>query len=171
MLGYGIILSVAAVIGGLLAGVLDQAIGPRLAVKIEIAGLIVFESLTLGMARNQILWQPWSGPRLWEGAMFTTLPEIVFLAIGCGVAVTVSSAYASSRTLLTRVAPREKLGIFFGLYALSGSATMWLGPLLVEFGTRSGGTQAWGMAPVVGMLVVGLVILSFVRGGGRLESS
>ncbi len=168
MLGYGIILSVAAVAGGLMAGRLDQAIGPRLAVKLEIAGLIVFESLTLGMGRHQILWQPWDGPKLWDGVMFTTLPEVVYLAIGCGVAVTVSSAYASSRTLLTRVAPRDKLGVFFGLYALSGSATMWLGPLLVEFGTRTGGSQAWGMVPVVGMLAVGLLLLLGVRGGGRV---
>ena len=171
MLGYGIILSVAAVVGGLLAGRLDHAIGPKLAVKLEIAGLVVFQSLILGMGRDHILWQPWAGPKLWDGPMFTTLPEIIFLAIGCGVAITVTSAYASSRTLLTRVAPAEKLGVFFGLYALSGSATMWLGPTLVEYATRHGGTQAWGMVPVIGMLVVGLAILFFVRGGGRLQAT
>ncbi len=167
MLGYGITLSIAAVAGGLLAGRLDHVLGPKLAVKLEIGGLIVFQSLVLGMGREKILWQPWSGQPFWSGPMFTTLPEIVFLALGCGVAVTVTSAYASSRTLLTRVAPPDKLGVFFGLYALSGSATMWLGPTLVEFATRRGGTQAWGMAPVIGMLLVGLIILFFVRGGGR----
>ncbi|PZN96466.1 MAG: MFS transporter [Alphaproteobacteria bacterium] len=170
MLGYGIVLSVAAVIGGLLAGRLDHAIGPRLAVKLEIAGLIVFQSLILGMGRDKILWAPWTGTPFWNGPMFTTRPEIIFLALGCGVAVCVSSAYASSRTLLTRVAPADKLGVFFGLYALSGSATMWLGPTLVEFATRQGGTQAWGMVPVVGMLATGLVILFFVRGGNRLQT-
>ena len=167
MLGYGITLSIAAVAGGLLAGRLDQAVGPKLAVKLEIGGLIMFQSLVLGMGRETMFWQPWSGPKLWDGPMFTTLPELVFLALGCGVAITVTSAYASSRTLLTRVAPQDKLGVFFGLYALSGSATMWLGPTLVEYATRRGGTQAWGMAPVIGMLLVGLVILFFVRGGGR----
>jgi len=67
------------------------------------------------------------------------------------------------------VAPPDKLGVFFGLYVLSGSATMWLGPLLVEAATRWGGTQAWGMAPVVGMLAVGLGLLMLVKGGGRMR--
>jgi len=88
--------------------------------------------------------------------------------IGCILAVCVSGAYASSRTLLTRVAPPAKMGVFFGLYVLSGNATMWLGPLLIEAATRAGGTQAWGMAPVVGMLAAGLLVLLFVKGGGRI---
>lgn len=168
MLGYGITLSVAAVIGGLLAGWLDTRIGPKLAVKLELLLLIVMQTLVLGMGRERLLFRPWHGAALWDGPMFTTVPEITFLALGCGVAIAVTAAYASSRTLLTRVAPPDKLGVFFGLYVLSGSATMWLGPLLVEAATRWGGTQAWGMAPVVGMLAVGLGLLMLVKGGGRM---
>ena len=167
MLGYGIVLSVAAVGGGLLAGRLDDSIGPKLAVKLQLALLVVMQTLTLGMGRDRILFEAYAGPKLWDGPIFTSLPEIVFLGLGCGVAVTVTAAYASSRTLLTRVAPPDKMGVFFGLYVLSGTATMWLGPLLVESATRIGGTQAWGMAPVVGMLLAGLLLLMFVRGGGR----
>jgi len=169
MLGYGIILSIAAVCGGLLAGWLDTKLGPKLAVKLELALLVVVQTMTLGMGREKILFRPWQGEPFWDGPMFTTLPEIVFLAIGCVVAITVTAAYASSRTLLTRVAPPDKMGVFFGLFVLSGAATMWLGPMLVEAATRWGGTQAWGMAPIVGMLAVGLFILMFVKGGGRLQ--
>ncbi len=167
MLGYGIILSVAAVIGGLFAGWLDDRIGPKLAVKLELCLLIVMQTLALGMGRDRLFFQPWHGTPLWHGPMFTTLPEITFLALGCGLAIAVTAAYASSRTLLTRVAPPDKMGVFFGLYVLSGTATMWLGPLLVESATRLGGTQAWGMAPVVGMLAVGLGLLMLVKGGGK----
>ena len=71
--------------------------------------------------------------------------------------------------MLTRVAPPEKTGIFFGLYVLSGTATMWLGPLLVQIFTTHGGSQAAGMIPVVGMLAVGFVVLAFVKGGGRVR--
>ncbi|GGE09672.1 MFS transporter [Polymorphobacter glacialis] len=170
MLGYGIILSLAAVVGGLLAGWLDDRIGPKLALKLELSVLMVMQTMTLGMAHDRILFRPWAGTPFWDGPMFTTLPEVVFLSIGCVLAVCVCAAYASSRTMLTRVAPPEKMGVFFGLYVLSGSATMWLGPLLIEAATRAGGTQAWGMAPVVGMLAVGLVVLMFVKGGGRLEA-
>jgi UMF1 family MFS transporter len=167
MLGYGIILSVAAVIGGLFAGWLDTRIGPKLAVKLELLLLVVMQTLALGMGRDRLFFRPWHGAPLWDGPMFTTLPEITFLALGCGLAIAVTAAYASSRTLLTRVAPPDKLGVFFGLYVLSGTATMWLGPMLVEAATRWGGSQAWGMAPVVGMLAAGLALLMLVKGGGR----
>ncbi|MEY2882578.1 MAG: hypothetical protein RL490_302 [Pseudomonadota bacterium] len=168
MLGYGIILSLAAVIGGLLAGQLDHSLGPKTAVKLQISLSILFQTLLLGIGRDRLFWQPWAGERLWDGPMFTTTPELVFLALGCGMAVGVSGAYASSRTLLTRVAPPDKMGVFFGLYAMAGTATMWLGPLLVELATRYGGTQAWGMAPIVGMLAAGLLLLFTVKGGDRV---
>jgi MFS transporter, UMF1 family len=167
MLGYGIILSCAAVAGGLLAPQLDGWFGPRRALMLELVLLIGLQGLVLGMARDRILFQPASTAPLWGGPMFTTLPELVFLGLGCGLAITVTAAYASSRTLLTRLVPQDRLGAFFGLYALSGAATMWLGPLLVEQATRIGGTQAAGFVPVIGLLAVGLLLLLFVKGGGR----
>jgi MFS transporter, UMF1 family len=168
MLGYGIILSVAAVAGGLLAGRLDMWVGPRPALMTELLLLMILQGLVLGSGKTRILYQTVEPVRLWNGPMFTTLPELAFLILGCGLAITVTAAYASSRTLLTRVAPPEKLGVYFGIYALSGYATMWLGPLLVESATRMGGTQASGFIPVIGLLGAGLALLLFVRGGGRL---
>lgn len=169
MLAYGIVLSIAAVAGGLLAGRLDDAVGPKTSLKLELGLLIIIEGLALGMAKDRILYQPWHGAPLWNGPMFTTLPELVFLGLGCLIAITVTAAYASSRTMLTRVAPPEQLGVFFGLYVLSGAATMWLGPLLIEAATRIGGTQAIGLTPILGMLGVGWLLLFAVRGGGPVR--
>jgi MFS transporter, UMF1 family len=169
MLAYGIVLSIAAVAGGLLAGRLDDAVGPKTSLKLELGLLIIIEGLALGMAKDRILYQPWQGEPLWNGPMFTTLPELVFLGLGCLIAITVTAAYASSRTMLTRVAPPEQLGVFFGLYVLSGAATMWLGPMLIEGATRMGGTQAIGLTPILGMLGVGWLLLFAVRGGGPVR--
>jgi UMF1 family MFS transporter len=47
---------------------------------------------------------------------------------------------------------------------------MWLGPLLVESATRAIGTQAAGFWPITGLLAVGLLLLLFVKGGGRLTA-
>lgn len=163
MTGYGIVLSIAAVCGGLLAGRLDDWIGAKRAVTIELVLLIGFQLASVTMGRHMIFLQPWSGEPLWQGAMFTTLPEVIFLALGCGTAITVTAAYASSRTLLTRVAPPDKTGVFFGLYVLSGTATMWLASTLVKIATSIGHTQRAGFAPISGLLVVGLTILLFVR--------
>ena len=168
MLGYGIILSLAAVAGGLLASRIDLWLGPRRALVVELLLLILVETLALGSAKDHIFYQPAAITPLWDGPLFTTAPEFVFLALGCGLAVTVTAAYASSRTLLTRLAPPDRLGAFFGLYALSGTATMWLGPLLLEQATLIGGSQAAGFVPVIGLLAAGLLLLLFVKGGGRL---
>jgi UMF1 family MFS transporter len=168
MLGYGVILSIAAVVGGLLASRLDIWLGPRPALMAELALLILLEIAVLGSGPARILYQAATPERVWDSPLFATVPELVFVGLGCGLAVTITAAYASSRTLLTRLVPPDRLGAFFGLYALSGTATMWLGPLLVEQATRIGGTQQAGFVPVIGLLAAGLVLLLFVRGGGRL---
>lgn len=171
MLGYGVILSIAAVIGGLMASRFDTWFGPRPALIGELALLIIIETAALGSGKARILYQTVDPVRLWDSPIFSTLPELVFLALGCGLAITITAAYASSRTLLTRLVPADKLGSFFGLYALAGTATMWLGPLLVEVATRAGGTQAAGFVPVLGLLAVGMGLLLCVKGGGRLQPS
>jgi UMF1 family MFS transporter len=107
---------------------------------------------------------------MWEGPFFRTLPDWVFLLIGFSNAVFITAHYASSRTLLTRLTPPAQTGAFFGVYALSGTATSWLGPLLVNTGTHLFRTQQGGFATVTLLLALGFAGLLFVRGGGRLEA-
>lgn len=171
MLAYGILLSVFAVIGGLAGAVFDTLFGPRNAVRMEIAGSLVCLVAWLGMRRDRILYLwPYDASAhtpIWKGPMFTTLPELIYLAIGFGVAVFVTAQYASSRTLLTRLVPPEKLPAFFGLYALSGSLTVWIGSLLVGLFTTLTHSQTGGFIPIAGLLALGLAGMMFVRGGGK----
>jgi UMF1 family MFS transporter len=104
---------------------------------------------------------------LWNGPFFRTLPEWIYLLIGFSNAVFITAHYASSRTLLTRLTPPARTGAFFGVYALSGTATSWLGPLLVYQGTRIFKTQQGGFATITLLLAIGFVGLLFVRGGDR----
>ena len=99
--------------------------------------------------------------------MFRTLPDWAFIGIGFLNAIFITAQYASSRTLLTRITPPEQTGAFFGVYALSGVATMWLAPTLVNIGTEMTQTQQGGFAMIIVLLVIGLAMLPFVRGGGR----
>ena len=171
MLLYGIILSVLAVLGGMLGLWLDNAIGPKRAVQIEIAISLLGILAMLGMAPDRILylwtWNPAAHAPLWNGPFFRTLPEWVFLGIGFSNAVFITAHFASSRTLLTRLTPPAQTGAFFGVFALSGTATSWLGPFLVNQGTRIFKSQQGGFATITLLLAVGLTGLMFVRGGGR----
>jgi UMF1 family MFS transporter len=47
----------------------------------------------------------------------------------------------------------------FGLYALSGKVTAFLGPAVLAWATATSGNQRVGMATILGFFVVGLVLL------------
>lgn len=165
LLAFGLILSSFSVVGGLLAGQLDSRIGPKNALTIEIVGVIVSQLFLLGNTRTSFFYQPYESAAhrpLWHGPMFTTAPEIGLILAGMLGAITVTAAYSSSRTMLTRVAPPDRIGIFFGLFVIAGSATMWLGPLLVQLATVASGSQRIGLLPLSVLLILGLALLQLV---------
>lgn len=172
LLAYGMILSCFSVVGGILGGWLDQTIGPKAALKLELVGVVVSQILGLGQGKDRLnfaVFDPAAHAPVWHGPMFTTQPDIALLVCGFLGAVSVTAAYASRRTMLTRVVPSDRVGVFFGLFAIAGSATMWLGPLLVEIVTGATGSQRLGLLPDAGLCLVGLIVLLFVKGGERLS--
>jgi UMF1 family MFS transporter len=175
MLVYGILLSIFAVLGGFVGRWLDAGIGPRRALQVEISMTIVSLLATLGMTQHRILYlwsyDPAAHAPLWDGPVFRHLPDWVFIAIGFSNAIFITAQYASSRTLLTRLTPPEQTGAFFGVYALSGVATAWLAPTLVNLGTNLTHTQQGGFATILALLFIGVVGLFFVRGGGRARTA
>jgi UMF1 family MFS transporter len=175
MLVYGILLSIFAVLGGFVGRWLDAGIGPRAALQVEITMTIVSLLATLGMSQHRILYlwayDPALHTPLWDGPVFRHLPDWVFIGIGFSNAIFITGQYASSRTLLTRLTPPEQTGAFFGVYALSGVATAWLAPTLVNLGTNLTHTQQGGFATILLLLFIGVVGLFFVRGGGRAKTA
>jgi UMF1 family MFS transporter len=171
MLIYGVTLSMFAVFGGFFGGWLDGRFGPKRAVQIEILGTVLCLIGQLGMRPDRLfyLWpfDPAAHAKVWNGPFFTTLPEVLYLFLGFGVAVFVTGSYASSRTLLTRLIPANQTGAFFGLYALSGTATVWLGSMMVQLFTSLFQSQQAGLMSIGGMMMVGFVALLFVKGGQR----
>ncbi len=169
LLAYGVLLSVLNVAGGLLGGLMDHRLGPKTAVRIEIGVTVVGLIAIVGMGPGQILYLWRSNPThaVWSGPVFRTAPELFYLAIAAVVSVFITASYASSRTLLTRLTPPEETGAFFGLYALSGTATVWIGSALVLVATRITHTQQAGFVALAVLMALGFVGLLFVRGGGR----
>jgi UMF1 family MFS transporter len=171
MLMIGIILTVLAVMGGFLARWFDSALGPRRAVQMEILMSLLGIVALLGMAPDRILFfwhfDAATHAPLWNGPFFRTLPDWIFILIGLSNAVFITAHYASSRTLLTRLTPPEQTGAFFGAYAVSGTATVWLAPMMVNIGTHVFHTQQGGFAMIAILLAIGFVGLLFIRDGNR----
>ena len=174
MLFYGIILSILATLGGFVGGMLDAGLGPKRAVQVELGMTLLGIFAILGMAPDRILffwaYDAAAHAPLWNGPFFRTLPDLVFLLIGFSNAVFITAHYASSRTLLTRMTPPAQTATFFGVYALSGTATVWLGSFLVNLGTHIFHSQQGGFGMIAILLALGFVGLMFVRGDGRLAA-
>jgi MFS transporter, UMF1 family len=171
LLATGVILSVLAVFGGFVGHWLDERLGPKNALKVEVFMTIVGLTALLGMADDRILYfwpyDPAAHAPLWNGPVYRTAPDVIYLLIGFINAIFITAQYASARTALTRLTPPEQTGAFFGVYAFSGVATYWLAPMLVNIGTRVTHSQQGGFATIILLLVLGLGGLFFVRGAGR----
>ena len=167
MLAYGIVLSVFAVFGGVFGGWLDDKIGSQKAILVSISGTSIGLILSLLMGPETILgiwtYAPDAVPLVYDGPFFNTVPEIIYVGLVVILAIFITAAYANSRTMLARIAPSDKMTEFFGLYALSGTATAFMSPIVVGMFTRWFESQAAGMASILIFLVVGLVLMLYVR--------
>ncbi len=94
------------------------------------------------------------------------VPNIAFFVMGALIGATGSTLQASSRSLMVVQANPQRITQGFGLYALSGKATAFLAPFAVAVATDRSGTQQFGILPIVGLFLVGLVLLVWVRAEG-----
>ena len=65
--------------------------------------------------------------------------------------------------MMARIAPAALRTEFFGLYALSGKATAFLGPALLAVVIDITDSQRIGMATIIPFLILGLILLQWVR--------
>lgn len=168
MLSFGVILSVFAVVGGLFAGRLDEALGSKRAVLLEIGVTFLCLVTMVSMSRDAIFFViPVDPQARLPLPLFNTPPEFGYLCATIVIAISISAAFASSRTLMARLSPPGMEGELFGLYALAGSATAWLGPLLVERFTSTYDSQRAGFAAIGILLAAGFVLLLLMRPPAR----
>jgi UMF1 family MFS transporter len=158
---YGIYGSIFGFIGGLfLAGPLDRALGARRAIIVELGVLCLAVMVALSVTRESILFGliP-SGQVLYDGPYFNTFSDVFYLGMVAIIAMSSTALISSSRYFLIVLAPKERISEFFGLFALSGTITVWIGPMLIEFATRQSGDQRIGFSPVLLLFGVGLLLM------------
>jgi UMF1 family MFS transporter len=158
---YGIWASICGAIGGLwLAPTLDRVMGPRRAIMLQLSLLCLAFVIALGTTRESILYGlvP-AGDQLHGFGIFDTLADVFYLLVIAFVAALAAANIAASRYMMVTLAPKERLSEFFGLFALSSTATVWVGPLLVEVATNTWKDQRIGFAPVLLLLGIGLALM------------
>jgi len=164
MLAYGIILTIFAIAGGLGAGLLDHAVGVKRAVAIEIGVTVLCLIAMVSMSPTSVFFVAVAPDvPVWDSPLFSTAPELAYMAFAILIAISITAAYASSRSLMARLAPAGMEGEVFGLYALSGSATAWLAPGLVAYFTSTTQSLRAGFASITILLAAGFLLLLFVK--------
>jgi MFS transporter, UMF1 family len=159
---FGIILAIAGTLGAWLGGKLDDRLGPKRVIAGSILILLLSIVAILLVDKDSIFFikvaPPESGAALFSGAA-----ERAYLVLGCLIGAAGGPLQAASRTLLIRLAPRDRIAQYFGLFALTGKVTSFIGPLLIGVITAVTASQKAGMAVLVVFFAAGLALLAQVR--------
>jgi UMF1 family MFS transporter len=136
VLMFGIALNVSAGLGSAAFAWVDDRIGSKTTIAVALTAVIL-----LG------------------GALLLVETKAAFWVLGVALGAFFGPIQAASRSLMAHLAPETMRTEMFGLYALTGKATAFLGPLLLGWATLAFDSQRAGMATVLAFFVVGLWLL------------
>ena len=159
---FGIILAIAGTLGAWLGGKLDDRLGPKRVIAGSMSMLLLAIVAILLVDKDTIFFVK-VAPPLPGGALFASAAERAYLVLGCLIGAAGGPLQAASRSLLIRMAPKDRIAQYFGLFALTGKVTSFIGPLLIGIITAVTQSQKAGMAVLVLFFVAGLALLARVR--------
>ena len=135
---FGIALNLAAGIGALLFGFVDDYLGGRTTVIISLVALLAAAVLAVLAPTKTLFW-----------------------VAGLMVGIFAGPNQAASRSVMARLVPAQHENEVFGFFAFSGKAAAFAGPLLLGIASDAMGQRA-GVSTVTIFFVVGLILLLMV---------
>lgn len=164
---YGITGSLIGALGGFVGGALDGRLGPKKALMVELSAIILILFIQLSVTRDALFFGlvP-AGQDIWSGfgtGLFTSLADVFYYLMIVPAAIAIVACITSSRYMLVHISPPDRIGEFFGFYAMAGSVTVWMGPLIVEQMTRAFDDQRLGFSGIAFLFAGGLAILATVK--------
>jgi UMF1 family MFS transporter len=136
VLMFGIALNVSAGLGSASFAWVDDRVGSKTTISIALVAVIVLGAALLLVEAKAAFW-----------------------VLGVAIGAFFGPIQAASRTFMAHLAPEAMRTEMFGLYALTGKATAFLGPLLLGWVTLAFDSQRAGMATVLAFFAVGLWLL------------
>lgn len=159
---FGILLTITGTLGLILGGPMDDRFGAKPVLIFSLIVLIICSVGMISVDETTVFFviKVRAAP---EGAMFASLPEQIFIVLGGLIGAVSGPLQASCRSLLVRLAPRDHMTQYFGLLALSGKVTSFLGPLAVGVVTAVSSSQRAGMSVIILFFVLALFLLLMVN--------
>jgi len=140
---FGIALNVTAGLGAAGFGLLEDRLGSRQTILVALAAMIV-----IGFG------------------LVVVESKTVFWALAMTLGLFMGPAQSASRSYMAAMAPPGEVSAHFGLFALSGRITGFMGPAALALVTGISGSQRMGMATVLVFLAIGAAVMLRVRPGG-----
>ena len=159
---FGILLTITGAAGALLGGALDDRVGSKPVILSALALLLAALVAILLIGRDHVGPFAVAPPAPGDG-LYASAGERAYLAIGAAIGFAAGPLQAASRTFLARVAPADRITQFYGLFALTGRITSFLGPLLVAAVTQATASQRAGISVITVFFLVGGALLVPVR--------
>lgn len=139
VLQFAVLINVTAGLGAALFGWIDDRIGPKLTIQIALVCLTAI-----------------------GGIILTVYDKTAFLILGAALGIFFGPAQAASRSLMARIVPQGKETEMFGLFALSGKATAFLGPIVFGVATAAFDSARAGMVTILAFFLIGALLLAAV---------
>jgi UMF1 family MFS transporter len=143
---FAIALNVTAGLGAMGFAWIDDLLGAKFTINVSIAALILLGTGILLV--HDVTW---------------------FWVLGMAIGIFIGPTQSASRSLMARLAPPEMTGEMFGLFALSGRVTAFVGPLLVGTVATVAGSQRVGMGVIILLFVIGFVLMLPVEEPARYD--
>ena len=135
---FAIVGNVAAGVGSLVGGRLDDRLGPKPVIVASLVGVLLAGTPLLFLDGTAAFW-----------------------VCGLALCLFVGPAQSASRTFLGRLTSSGQEGALYGLYATTGRAVSFLAPTLFAVFVSVLGAQRWGILGI--LLVVGAGLLLLLR--------
>lgn len=155
---FGILASITGALFAWLGGKADSRFGPKPVIALCVVVLTLVALGVITISRTSVF-----GLTVLDGS---ALPDIGFYIMGAIIGAAGGALQSASRTMTVFQAPPEKITEVFGLYALSGKATSFVAPLSIGFVTYMTGSQQLGITPLIGLFLIGLFLLLWVKPKG-----
>lgn len=163
LVGYAIWLSIFATIGGFFGSFLDRILGIKNALLVELVALTIILFLLISITQDSLFFGLVESVQLNNWFIYTHSHDWAYLGVAGFLGTFATACISSSRSMLVSMAPKEMIGEFFGLYAIAGTVTVWLGPLLVEIFTKQFNSQQIGMSVISVLFLAGFLVLLTVK--------
>jgi UMF1 family MFS transporter len=156
---FGILAALSGALAAWLGGKADSRYGPKPVIVVSVACLMLVALAVIGVTRESVFGVP-VGPD-------SALPSHAFLVLGALIGAGAGVLQSSSRTMMVRQSPPDRMAESFGLYALTGKAVSFITPLAIAIVTDLSGSQRIGILPLIVMFTVGLILLWWVKPDGE----